>query len=133
MSDEGRSRDRVQDRAEERSASRAETTESIIEDVESHLGELEYPVTGEELAVEYGTDPIDLPNETESLGSVFDRLANEEFESPEEAREAIYGELTGEAGDRHEANPERDLKALDDRTAGSSAEGGDDTHSASRR
>ena len=114
MSDEGRSRDRVQDRAEERTANRAETTESILEDVESHLGELEYPVTGEELATEYGSEAIDLPNETESLGSAFDRLANEQFESAEEAREAIYGELTGEAGDVHEANPERDLEALDE-------------------
>ncbi|WP_255192141.1 DUF5789 family protein [Natronobeatus ordinarius] len=127
MSDEGRSRDRVQDRAEERKASRAETTESILEDVESHLGELEYPVTGEELAIEYGSEPIDLPNETESLGSVFDRLANEEFDSPGEAREAIYGELTGEAGDVHEANPERDLKALDDEAGGSPSEGESDS------
>lgn len=127
MSDEGRSRDRVQDRAEERKASRAETTESILEDVESHLGELEYPVTGEELATEYGSEPIDLPNETESLGSVFDRLANDEFDSPEQAREAIYGELTGEAGDVHEANPERDLETLDEEKSGSLGESGSDT------
>lgn len=126
MSDEGRSRDRVQDRAEERKASRAQTTESILEDVESHLGELEYPVTGEELAIEYGSEPIDLPNETESLGSVFDRLANEEFDSPGEAREAIYGEITGEAGDVHEANQERDLETLDEEKGDSLGESGTD-------
>ena len=119
MSDEPPNPDRAQDRAEARKAERAETTESILEDVERHLGEMEYPVTGEELSSEYATEPIDLPNETESLGSVFDRLANEEFESPEEAREAVYGEITGQAGDRHEANPERDLEALDDAEQGS--------------
>ncbi len=106
MSDDPPSRDRVQDRAEQRKSERADTTESILKDVETHLGEQEYPVTGEELATEYATDPIDLPNETESLGSVFDRLANEEFESSEEVREAVYSEITGEAGGRTEANPD---------------------------
>ncbi|WP_247729356.1 hypothetical protein [Halovivax limisalsi] len=107
-------RDRAQDRIGKRKASRAESTESVLAAVESHLGELEYPVTGEELSREYATDAMDLPNETESLGSVFDRLANEEFTSAAEAREAIYGEVTGEAGDRTEANPERDLASLDE-------------------
>ncbi|EMA35671.1 hypothetical protein C446_12132 [Halobiforma nitratireducens JCM 10879] len=60
----------------------------------------------------YGNELIDLPNETESLGSVFDRLVGEEFDSPEEVREAAYGEITGQAGDHHEANPERDLREL---------------------
>ncbi|ELY93974.1 hypothetical protein C483_04824 [Natrialba hulunbeirensis JCM 10989] len=119
--------DRVQDQAEQRQSQRAETTESILEDVERHLGELEYPVTGEEIATEYGSDPIDMPNETESLGSVFDRLANEEFESEEAARERIYGEITGEAGGRTEANPERDLDSLDDETQGSVGDAGSES------
>ncbi len=100
MSDETPNRDRAQDRIGERKAERAETTESIFEEIEQDLGELKYPVTSEELATEYGTDLIDLPNETESLGSVFDRLAGEEFDSPEAVREAVYGELTGTAADR---------------------------------
>ncbi|WIV65832.1 DUF5789 family protein [Natrialbaceae archaeon AArc-T1-2] len=107
-------RDRAQDHAETRASNRAETTESILEDVERHLGEIEYPVRSEELASEYATTPIDMPNETESLGSVFDRLVDEKFESPEEVREAVYGEITGNAGDRNEANPERDLESLDE-------------------
>ncbi|WP_276254414.1 hypothetical protein [Halomontanus rarus] len=125
MSDEP-NRDRAQDRAERRKAERAETTESILADVEEHLGEVEYPVTGEELSTEYATTPIDLPNETESLGSVFDRLANEEFESPREAREAVSGEITGEAGDAHEANSERDLERLEEEEQGSLGESGGD-------
>lgn len=107
-------RDRAQDRIGERKASRAASTESVLAAVESHLGELEYPVTGEELSQAYATGALELPNETESLGSVFDRLVDEEFTSAADAREAIYGEVTGEAGDRSEANPERDLGALDE-------------------
>lgn len=119
-------RDRAQDRAESRKSERADRTEGILEDVESHLGGLEYPVTGEEIATEYGTEAIDLPNETESLGSVFDRLANEEFESAEEAREAIHGEITGGAGGRTEANPERDLERLEEETEESLTDSGAD-------
>ncbi|WP_265108400.1 DUF5789 family protein [Halosolutus halophilus] len=126
MSDDPPSRDRVQDRAEQRKSRRADTTESILDDVERHLGDVEYPVTGEELATEYGSEPIDMPNETESLGSVFDRLTDEQFESPEEVREAVYGEITGEAGSPNEANPERDLGRLDEEKQGSISDGGND-------
>ncbi|TYL36031.1 hypothetical protein CV102_24595 [Natronococcus pandeyae] len=126
MSEDGPNRDRAQDRAEQRKSRRADETESILEDVERHLGELEYPTTSEEIASEYGSEPIDMPNETESLGSVFDRLAGEEYDSPEEVREAVYGEVTGEAGGRQEANPERDLGQLDEEKQGSAGESGSD-------
>ncbi|SEW11933.1 DUF5789 family protein [Natrinema salifodinae] len=128
MSNDGPSRDRVQDRAEQRKSERAEHSESILDDVESHLGELEYPITSEEIASEYGSEPIDMPNETETLGSVFDRLANEEYDSPEEVREAVYGEITGEAGSPNEANTERDLDELDDEKQGSVGESGGSTY-----
>ena len=126
MVDESPDRDRAQDRIGDRKAARAEATESVLADVTSHLGELEYPVTGEELSREYATDAIDLPNETASLGGVFDRLANDEFASAAEAREAIYGEVTGAAGDRHEANPERDIDRLDDESQPALGESGGD-------
>ena len=112
MTEEDPDVDRAQDRAERRQSQRATRSEAMLETLETH----EYPVTGEELAREYATEPMDLPNETESLGDVFDRLSNEEFESAADAREAIYAELTGAAGDAHEANPERDLDSLDDET-----------------
>ncbi|QFU81376.1 DUF5789 family protein [Natronorubrum aibiense] len=127
MSDDGPSRDRAQDRAERRKSQRAETTESVLEDVERHLGDLEYPVTSEELATEYGSEAIDLPNETESLGSVFDRLAGEQFDSAEEVREAVYGEITGQAGSPNEANPERELAELDEKKQGSVGKRGGDS------
>ena len=65
-------------------------------------------MSSEDLAIEYGGEEIEMANETESLGSVFDRLAGEEFDSPEEAREAVYGEITDQAGGVEEANAERD-------------------------
>lgn len=126
MSDDAPDRDRAQDRIGQRKSQRADTTESILDDVERHLGEAEYPITSEELATEYGNESIDLPNETESLGSVFDRLAGEQFESAEEVREAVYGEITGEAGDRNEANPERDLEGIDEENQGPPGERGGD-------
>lgn len=127
MSDDGPSRDRAQDRAEQRKSRRADETESILDDVERHLGELEYPVTSEEIAAEYGNEAIDMPNETESLGSVFDRLAGEQYDNPEEVREAVYGEITGEAGSPNEANPERDLASLDEEKQGSLGESSSDS------
>ncbi|MDS0475868.1 hypothetical protein [Natrinema sp. 1APR25-10V2] len=128
MSDDGRSHDRVQDRANQRKSERAAHTESILEDVERHLGDVEYPVTSEELATEYGDEPIDMPNETETLGAVFDRLVDEQYDSAEEAREAVYGEITGEAGSPNEANDERDLDELDEQKQGSLGESGGTTY-----
>lgn len=113
MSDDP-SRDRVQDSAERRQRERADSVESMLGRADDLLGEHKYPTTSEELATEYADEPIDLPNETESLGSVFDRLVDERFESAEEAREALYGEITGEAGPRAEYNDERDLERLDE-------------------
>ena len=105
--------ERVQERAAERQHERASRAESIYERVDGLLGEQKYPVTSEELAVTYANTTLDLANETESLGSVFDRLVDERFESPAEAREAVVNELTGEAGGPEEYNDERALSDLD--------------------
>lgn len=104
--------DQTQDRAERRQRERAERVQASLNRAEDLLGEHKYPTTSEELAIDYADEPLDLPNETESLGSVFDRLVNERFESPEEAREALYRELTGPAGPDAEFNAERDLEKL---------------------
>lgn len=102
--------DDVEDRAVERQHERAEHVESILEEAEAALGEQEYPTTSEELAAAYADEPIDLPNETESMGSVFDRLTDERFESASEAREALYHEITGAGGPGAEYNEERRLE-----------------------
>jgi len=110
----------VQDSARERQHERSEHVEDVLNGVDGLLDEDKYPTTSEELAVEYADEPIDLPNETESLGSVFDRLVDERFETPAEAREVLYSELTGPAGTDDEYNEGRDLERLDDADSGPS-------------
>jgi len=106
--------ERVQRNAVERRHERTRIVEDELDRVGGMLSEAKYPTTSEELAVEYGDEEIDLPNETESLGSVFDRLVDERFESAEAAREAIYRELTGEAAGQEEYNEQRSLAELSD-------------------
>jgi hypothetical protein len=93
----------VTDAAGRRRRERAESAERASRELE---GDFE--------AIEYADREIEMANETESLGSVFDRLAGEQYDSPEEVREAVYGELTGQAGTMNEANAERDLQGLDE-------------------
>jgi len=132
MSDDGDSYDpdpgRVQDNAVDRRHDRTEIVEDELGRVGGMLEEAKYPVTTEELAVEYGDEQIDLANETESLGSVFDRLVDERFESAEEAREAIYHELTGEAAGPEEYNEQRPIDPIDDdqRDGGTRRQEGDE-------
>lgn len=123
MPDRDPDSDRVQDRAEQRQSQRADQVENILEDVRRDLGEIEYPVRSEELASEYADQPLDMPNETESLGSVFDRMTNggEEFDSPDQVREALYNELTGRAGGMEEYNEGRDLEEVAESDDGSGA------------
>lgn len=105
-----------QESARERQRERAEAAESAAADEEfgEMLSEHKYPATSEELAVDYGQEPIDMPNETESIGSVFDRLEGERFETAEEAEEALYNELSGSEGGPQEYNDERELAAGED-------------------
>ncbi len=108
---------RVEEHSIERQHERAEHVENILEETESHLRGRKYPVTTEELATEYADQPLDMANETESLGSVFDRMTDrQEFESADEVREALYNELTGEAEGESlgEYNDERNLGKIAD-------------------
>lgn len=50
----------------------------------------EYPATTEDLIEAYGDRTLDLPNGTETVGDVLARLESETFESPEDARFAVY-------------------------------------------
>jgi hypothetical protein len=104
----------VTDAAGRRRRERAESAEQASRELEGDFEAIEYPVASEDLAIEYADREIEMANETESLGSVFDRLAGEQYDSPEEVREAVYGELTGQAGTMNEANAERDLQGLDE-------------------
>ena len=107
--DERQARDSVQDAAERRQHERAESVESTLEAVREDLGSHQYPVTSEDLGAYYADDPIDLPNETESLGSAFGRL-DRSFEDPDEAYRALVsefdeGRLEGEDDDPGAADP----------------------------
>lgn len=82
----------VQDEAEERRHERTEHVEAILDDVREDLGNRKYPVTSEELGAAYADHPLDLPNETESLGSVFDRIDGE-FEDEESAYDAVVDQF----------------------------------------
>src|SRR6056297_1758132 len=104
--------EREQRHTRKRQRERTESVEKILGEAGQMLGEHKYPATSEELAAEYGDQPLDLQNETESLGSVFDRLVDERFESAEAAREAVYDEITGGAAGMEEYNDERDLVEL---------------------
>lgn len=78
-----------QESANERRHEQVEAVEEILDDVDPALEEHAYPVTSEELSARYGSTNAELPNETESLGSVFDRLDDEEFESPMAVKEEV--------------------------------------------
>lgn len=84
-----------QDGIERRKHELAERTEETLSAVREDLGDQKYPVTSEELATQYADRPLDLPNETESLGSVFDRVDRDEFEDAEQAYEAVATEIDG--------------------------------------
>lgn len=84
----------VTDAAKRRQSERADHVRSMIGDeAAAMLDDRTYPTTSEELAQEYAIESIDLPNETEDLGSVFDRLKDEEYTTPEEAQEALASAL----------------------------------------
>lgn len=86
--------DEVDDAAETRQHERASSVEEILSEAREDLGEQSYPTTSEDLAAIYSDSPTGLPNETESLGSAFDRL-DDRFEDADEAYEALVREFEG--------------------------------------
>ncbi|WP_440766682.1 DUF5789 family protein [Natronorubrum sp. DTA7] len=57
----------------------------------------EYPATTEEMIDNYGDRTLELPNGSETVADVLARLESETFESPEEARFAVYGAVSDKA------------------------------------
>ena len=53
-----------------------------------------YPATTADLIEAYGDVELELPNGTESLGDVLERLTPETYESAEEARLAMYSAVS---------------------------------------
>lgn len=119
-----------QDDARERSHEKAETVEQLLESVDPALEEHAYPVERSELAARYAETPLELPNETESLGDVFDRLADKRYDSAAEAKVAVLNAVTDEtndptvAGVDHAPEPGTETipaEEMDDPPAGSAA------------
>ncbi|QLD89775.1 hypothetical protein HWV07_12350 [Natronomonas salina] len=78
-----------QESANERRHEQVEAVEEILDSVDPNLEEHSYPVSSEELSARYGSTDAELPNETESLGSVFDRLDDQEYDSPMAVKEEV--------------------------------------------
>ncbi len=118
----GQHMDDPQDSARQRSHEQAETIENILNTVDPALEEHAYPVNTEQLAAQYGETVIELPNETESLGSVFDRLEDDEYETPMDVKEAVLRAVSDAtpdptiAGGNREPIPERDRPINESRT-----------------
>lgn len=102
---------------EEHERTLAEHTQETLEAMEATVQGSSYPTNATELKAEYASRLNEMVNETEAPADVFDRLVPEEYETPEDAREAILGVLTGRAGVEHgdvaEYNPGRELDAMD--------------------
>lgn len=100
------SKDRAQDRAEQRQHERAERQERIFEHFEAILDDVKYPVSTDELQAEFRDAPDEVVNESESLGSALDRL-DDQYDDADEAREAVM-EALGEAEHADPATTERE-------------------------
>ena len=58
----------------------------LADQIASH----EYPATSDDLIDEYGRYEVEVPNGTQTLQDLFQPLQAEEFESPEDARQAVF-------------------------------------------
>ena len=100
-----------QESANERRHEHVEAVEAILDSVDPALEEHAYPVNSEDLSAQYAESVEGLPNETESLGSVFDRLEDDEYDSPMAVKEAVLREVSDAspepttAGENREPEP----------------------------
>jgi len=92
----------------ERKHEHVEAVEEILDTVDPALEEHAYPVNSEELSAQYGETVLELPNETESLGSVFDRLEDTEYDSPMAAKEAVLHFVSAASPDPTIAGADRE-------------------------
>ena len=83
----------------------------LTAELTERLGEQDYPATTEELIESHGTMELEFLDGTDTLGDALGRLAAETYESPEEARRAVYSMLDDTAiGRKHYSD--RDPTAL---------------------
>jgi len=74
-----------------------------------------YPVTAEQLVDEFGDREISLPNGSETVGSVLDRVSPDTYETPAEVQQAILNGLGNEAiGRRFYSDRDPPVQGVDD-------------------
>ena len=61
------------------------------------LRQHDYPATTNQLTDSYGDYELDLPNGTETLGEVLDRVESETFDTAGEAEETLYSAVSSKA------------------------------------
>ncbi|PSP82201.1 hypothetical protein BRC88_00095 [Halobacteriales archaeon QS_4_69_225] len=92
----------------ERRHEHVEAVEEILDAVDPALEEHAYPVNSEDLSAQYGETVLELPNETESLGSVLDRLEDTEYDSPTAVEEAVLDAVSATPSDPTTAEADRE-------------------------
>lgn len=102
-----------QDASRRNQRERAAAVERLLREVDPDLEAHAYPVRREDLAARYGDTTVELPNETESLGDVFDRLTDAEYGTAREAKAAAIGDIAGVSVDAEGVNLERELNPED--------------------
>ncbi|RQG95346.1 DUF5789 family protein [Natrarchaeobius chitinivorans] len=63
----------------------------------SQIEEQSYPITNDELVEEHGEHVIEFSNGTESIRDILGSVANETYESPNEARQALFNMVSSRA------------------------------------
>lgn len=61
------------------------------------LEQCDYPLSADELSAVHGEWELELPNGSETLADVLERAGDEQFDSAEEARHAVYGAVCSDA------------------------------------
>jgi hypothetical protein len=69
----------------------------LVSNAEETFATQTFPTTTAEFVEEHGETELELPNGASTLGDVLDCLPNEEFETEEDARLAVYSALGEEA------------------------------------
>lgn len=74
----------------------------ILNGTGERLDAYDYPATTEDIIAEYGDRELTLQNGTETVREILERLDTETFETPEDARFALYGAVSDKAiGRKH--------------------------------
>lgn len=66
----------------------------LLDSATTPMNDHEYPATTADLIEAYGDVQLDLPNGTETLGDVLERLTPETYANAEEARLAMYSAVS---------------------------------------